>query len=1193
MGNSFSKLKLKKIELVGFKSFAEKTVLQFHPGITAIVGPNGCGKSNISDAFRWVLGEQSAKSMRGNKMNDVIFAGTAKRKPVNLAEVIITLDGNVSDLPTQYEEIAVGRRLFRDGESEYLLNRSCVRLKDIQDLFLDSGIGKNAFSIFEQGKLDQVINFSPLERRFIFEEAAGISRFLQRKKEALRRLEQTELNISRVLDIHQEIKRQIVILEEQAKKATLFKENKTKLDRLEIALFIAKWDDLQKKLNIFVEKENSKKQQIEELNRQIHELENERQNFTHRFIEAQKQLQLHKETVLKIQSEQEIRLQEQRYTEERLKEMFNKEQRWSQELSEMGEKRKLRLIESEQILSQQCEVEKRLSEQENLKKLQKEKLSFMEVETSGLRNQQKETQRELVQFLNQEKQADNEKRQIILRLEHVLEKKSRLQENKEHSNRRISELSLALEEKKQFLKSLNEKNTLQKNTFSLLDKQIQDLNEKIKEVQNQLNAEQKERAEFQARRNVLLKLREEMQGFSLSTKKLLQASANPASPLYNKVRELYQTINPNSGTEKALGSVMKPYMQTLVVSTKKDLELVLNFAQENHLNNFSVVCLEHLPTKEPAASPQNISFLCCVSDNKLSRHFLAKIYHAKDIIEGLQLISSHPEASVWTEQNLYIDSKLVIVSPAEGESNIFLREAEINQLFEKIEHLDHHQQKLEEVFKALTQDRLLLQTEKTKMDQMLRQQEVKLAEEKFTFQQFQSDLSKIKKDLDTQIHESQTLEDLSRQLQNTISELNHKHVFAKAKLEEIQKLLEVLNEVLDKKTAGIKTEQQTLQEKELIFHKITEEKRKLVHQLNLLEVKDFESIQQEKRLEEELKSIRENKLLLQKKTKECQGILEKIQNRLIEETQTTNGYDSKVQEMKIEITKQESTISTQQTHSKLQENELNQIHIEYAKIDSAAKALEAELRERYQLELETARSMNHQLDVSIEKTERSIRTLRKDLDAAGDVNMTSIEEFSQLKTRYEFLSKQLEDLTLSKQELVQIITQLDSESRKMFKDIFEKVRENFKKNFKILFVGGEADLDLTEAADILEAGVDIVAKPPGKQMRSINLLSGGEKCLTALALLFAIFEVKPAPFCILDEIDAPLDDTNVERFLNVVRQFTDRCQFIIITHNKRTMSIADVLFGITMQEKGVSNILSLEFAATTNTAEPSEPALIS
>ncbi|NGX41962.1 MAG: Chromosome partition protein Smc [Chlamydiae bacterium] len=1183
-------MRLKKIKFLGFKSFADKTSLLFHPGITAIVGPNGCGKSNISDGFRWVLGEQSPKSMRGNRMPDVIFAGTSKRKPLNFAEVSLTLTDIDGKLPTEYEEVTVTRRLHRSGESDYLLNNRPVRLKDVHNLFLDSGMGKNAFSIFEQGKIEQVINLSPLERRYIFEEAAGILRFLQRKREALRRLEQTEQNIERVRDIHQEVEKQIIVLEEQAEKAKIYKENKELLEVLEIGLFVAKWENFQKKGDSTRLKAEEKKGQIEELNRAIERRGIDRQNGNIGLIEAQKELQTKREAVFQTRSDKEIKTKDWLASDERLKEMMLKEQQWRKELDEMIEKRKMRRVESERTLAQQREVEEEVTGLDGLRRVQQEKVHAIELEVGSIRDQQHEAQHDLLKLLQVEKQVESELKQTTLRIEHNNDRKVRIREHQEVLTKHVEELTNAIEGKKQEIEEVAKQIDAYKEQFSSLEEQIEVQTQKIQETQERLDSIYQERAEFKARKNVLVRLKDEMEGFSAGTKQLLQESEDPRSPLYNKIKGLYESLSPEQGAEMALSVVMKPYTQTLVVQTKDDYHAVLNFAREQNIKDFSLICTGSLAEEGNPSSriTDQETLFSHISENLLAKHFLKNVYLAKSVDEGTTLTERHPGVEIWTDDSAYIDRHQVLFYPSEGENNVFLREAELKILEKKIAESEVKRSNLEEELKGCVQQRGQIQSQKNELDQTLRQSEMKLIEQKYVLQRMETDLDKTKMEIGKEQTEETSLDQACAELKNAMAESNNKHASAKARADEVQKLVDTLNRQLEEQVAALKVEQLTMQEKESVYLKMVEEKRKIAHQLNVFEVKDLESLQQENRLEEEIKSINEHQSQLKLNRVEYEQQLTVIEKQLEQVQEDCKELEDVVSQRRNEIDQIDEDIINKRNELKQKEGEQYELGIQGAQIDSSRHALEQELQERFHLPVEEARAKNIVLEQTMEKTERKIRSLRRDVESAGDINMTSIEEFDKHKERYEFLNQQIDDLTISKEELVAIITQLDTESRKIFKETFEQIQQNFKKNFQILFSGGEADLQFTETADILEAGIEIVAKPPGKKMQSISLLSGGEKCLTAVALLFAIFEVKPAPFCILDEIDAPLDDTNVERFLNVVKQFTDKCQFIIITHNKRTMAIADVLYGVSMQEKGVSKLLSLEFSKD---ATP-EPALV-
>lgn len=1147
---------LKKIKILGFKSFADSTVLEFHPGITAIVGPNGCGKSNISDSFRWVLGEQSAKSMRGNKMYDVIFAGTSKRKSLNMAEVTITMADVGDTLKTEYDEVSVTRRVHRSGESDYLINKRPVRLRDVHDLFLDSGMGKNAFSIFEQGKIEQVINLSAMERRYIFEEAAGILRFLQRKKEALRRLQQTEVNIERVRDIHQEVEKQIIVLERQAEQARVYKKNKTALESLEIGLVVARWTHFQKRMNSLQAKEKEKVEAHGIATLNLEKLDVERQNNNICLNQAMKELQAQKEEVFKTRSQKEIQTKQRQSQEDRIQEMVQKEHEWKLELDAMIEKRKLRQIEASQAEAKQKTVEGELTGLEDVRHAQHDLLKSIEHEVSEIRDKQHAVQQERMQLLQTENQIESELKQNLLRQEHNSEREQRLQGNQLSLKEHLRQLDGEIQAKKTETEVASQYIETQKEQFTLFGFQIDQISEKIKELQTELDRIYQESAELKARQKALFRLRDEMEGFSKGTKRLIQESSNPQSLLYQKVNVLYESFSVDGEDNIAFSVVMKPYTQTLVVETLDNFHAVLSFAKEHSLHDYSLVCPEALDGQP-----------------KLSTHFLKDLLTDQSIEDGLKVSGK----DVWTSDGIYIDRNKVLFHPSKGKENVFLREAELKSLDQKLAQSEKERAQLEETSKGFISQRNEIQARKMEFDQLIRQAEVKLVEEKYALQRMKTDSEKTLIEIEKEQNEVLALNEYNQELKQVLSGLNEKHAIHRAKVEERQQQVDTLSVQLQKKLESLKLQQVQMQDKESFYQKVAEEKRKIVHQLNVFEVKDFESLQQEKRLEEEIKSIQEKRAEIQLNSVDYEQKIEEIEQALHVTLEVCADLEKGVLERREEVDQVEVHLAEKRGAIKRQEFELHELSIQRTQVESSKHALELEFTERFQMTMLQAQEQAEELEESMEKTERQIRSLRRKIEDAGNINMTSIEEFDKHKERYEFLNQQINDLSASKDELVQIITQLDSESRKVFKETFEKIQVNFKKNFGILFQGGEADLQFTESGDILEAGIEIVAKPPGKKMRSINLMSGGEKCLTAVALLFAIFEVKPAPFCILDEIDAPLDDINVERFLNVVKQFTDRCQFIIITHNKRTMAIADRLFGVSMQERGVSKLLSMEF----------------
>lgn len=1175
-------MKLKKLEIIGFKSFADKTKIEFDLGITAVVGPNGCGKSNIADAFRWVLGEQSAKSMRGAKMPDVIFAGTTNRKPLNYAEVTITLTDIDGKLPVAYEEIAVTRRLHRSGESEYFINRQLVRLKDLQGLFLDSGMGKDAYSIFEQGKIDQVINLSPLERRYIFEEASGILRFLQRKKEALRKLEQTDQNVSRVKDIHQEVEKQIIILEEQAEKARRYKESKTVLEKLEKGLLFAKWETFQLRYTEMQKKAGSQDEHISTTNTQIEALQVQLTEAKSALAEAEKTLRQRGEEVYSMRSSKEIKVKEKQNNQERLKDLIAKEKRWAAELESMAGKKRQREDERKTLQKAHKETEKRLKEMESSVQGQRDKVRALEEELSKLRSTYQTKQSEMYKLLQLESQCDSQIRQTSVRLEGAQEKQTQAQDRKGRLTQASQELTQQVKQKKKQLEEAVTAVDVQKETFAKMEQNLSEIGEEANKKQDDLDKLHHEIADMKARQKALQRLREDMEGFSTGGKKLLQEAANKSSPLFGKVKGLYEYIVPGKGSEAALAAVMKPYAQTLVVETIADFNAVVAYAKQHKVKDISLLCVEALSKSTSTSEKSNrlleklTPLLTHVVETNVSRHFLQGIYTIKKSTTPIEAVQNYSGADVWVDDGILVDRKSVIFFASAGENNVFLREAEIKTLDKKLRDSEQEKQQIENVLRAIQQKRTQLQNERAELDKTIRREEMKLVEINFTVQKASTDLEKILGEGKTLSNEWKAASDVITTLTTSLKDLNKAHAKAKADAAEAQKQVEQLNAQLDKLISTVRVQSTDLREKESALHTVDDEHRKQVHALHVLEIKDIEGKQQEQRLEEEIEMGRAAQGQIEMKKSEMDSLLHEVENALTGVTAACKELEQQVAMRRSTLENLETKINDKRQVLKKHENERNQVGIQTAQIESNIQTLTAELQERHHLTIEQAKKQCV-LELPLDKAEKHLKALRHEIESAGDINMTSIEECDKHKVRYQFLNQQIDDLDLSKKELVTIIADLDSESRKLFQETFLQICANFKKNFQVLFNGGEADLQFTESSDVLEAGIEIIAKPPGKQMRSINLLSGGEKCLTALALLFAIFEVKPAPFCILDEIDAPLDDTNVERFVNIVKLFVDRCQFIIITHNKRTMAIADVICGVSMEERGVSKLLSMNF----------------
>lgn len=1123
-------MKLKKVEIIGFKSFADKTVIEFHEGITCVVGPNGCGKSNIGDAIRWVLGEQSAKAMRGGKMPDVIFAGASSKKALNFAEVTITFDEVQGALPLDYEEVAVTRRLHRSGESEYFINKQLVRLKDVQSLFLDSGIGKNNISFFEQGKIDQLIQYSPEERRYIFEEAAGIVRFLQRKRETFRKLEEVGLNLSRVGDIKNEIEKQIGVLESQAKEASIYREKKDNLELFEKEILQLRYKNYAKKKSDLVSKEEEAKEKFHTLSDKKELINDALMEKKGAYEKLEKETLIAREDLFSKQNEKDLKEQSQKHSEDRIKDLAAKEEKVAGEAE--GLQGKIAAWGSE-IITLGAEKEKLTGDLGRSKEacvLADNEFQALEKQMHTLRKKQTEAYREKVAAFQTQASLQNEVKQLAYRMETNLSKKEQLEERSQSLLQVIQdkeqEVSLKQEAEKRLESALNEA----KENCHQSEERLKKGSSELKAVQVSLDVLMKSFHEKSAKLKALLHLRQEFAGFSKGGKRLLQEVQDQASPIFGLLQGLYECIALEKGQELAL----KSYAQTLVVKTKQDLDRILVFAKEHKLSDFSVICLE--------------------SVENLESHLLGDVILDPD--------------------GWFIDAKGVLFVPGASDSSVFLRETEISELEEALMRLLEQKEETETEWNGLQKVEQDLKSARMEAEQNLRKVELAKMDARYAVQRALADLERTLKEK-TQVDEE--VRGLLGYVERVILEKEKAHsAFESANLglDKIQGELAIVEEELSSKNGLSALKKQALQKAESERQAIDAEYRKTAHQFHLLEAKLEETKRLSLRLQEELESSKVSKQQWQGQSEYTTKDLFIISETLSQVRKRAESLELLQKESKAEIAGFEKQIKELETAVKEVENKLHQVGIQLAHVETGQNALTQEMEERFHVSIEGELTT----DLSQEKLEKEIQSLKAYLDQNQNVNLAAIDECSKQKERAHFLNEQVSDLSAAKEELLKMIAGLDQECRTLFKSTFEEIRRNFQKNFQILFKGGEADLELMGSEDILESGIEITAKPPGKQMRSLSLLSGGEKCLTAMALLFAIFEVKSSPFCVLDEIDAPLDDSNVERFLNVVKQFIDRCQFIIVTHNKRTMALADRLYGVSMEEKGISKILFMEFS---------------
>lgn len=1177
-------MRLKKIVLVGFKSFAEKTTLNFDAGITCIVGPNGCGKSNISDAFRWVLGEQSAKSLRGNKMPDVIFAGASNRQPLNFAEVSLTLSDIQGALPIDYEEVTITRRLHRSGESEYFINSNPVRLKDIHTLLFDSGIGRNAFSIFEQGKLDQVINYSPNERRYIFEEAAGIVRFLHRKQESFKRLEQTELNLSRVDDIHREVEQQIALLESQAEKALVFKENQLKFELLDKTACYMRWTAWEKKREDADNRLLVNQSLLKEAEEATQEDMANVKTLKDAVIQNEKLWKEENESHFRSISTLQIKKNEQLSIQNRITEVEQRIKKLKRELEDLHLSKKTRQDSFKELEAKKMRIEEQFQEISNKLSGQTEKVKEHEKEVLKIRQDLQIRQQEYFKWMQREGALSGEIKQMEVRLE-----------NNEERIRILGNKSIELiEEKTKLTLLIGEKKELLEEASTLVESHKERLDEYEDALsRNGINWDntskladtcRKRLVESQARQKVLIRMQQEMEGFSAGSKMLLRASKTEGHSLFGLVDPLYELLKPTAEYADGLSAVLKNYGQTLVVKTADHLKTVIDFACQEGIDDYSLICLEYIPqNKKGAVKRQSYESLVeQVEWNPLAEHFLGSIA-VSDGEEALPFDLTKGWTGLWNPQGIYIDAYGVLFKIGQNEDQIFSREAELKMLEEQIDKLEAELQAIDTAGNLLQKEKIKLQGERAEVDKMLRRDEMKLVEVNFSVQRAMGDLEKIAVESSRAENERNELIAFSERQKAELKERRQSWQGIQQELTLIQTKRTELEEALKNEEHLLRSEQMDEREQSSLYQQLMEDKRRLTHQGHLLESKEQDHEAQVERIQEECAELADHQASLVDQEENFKTEIIELESQLQQTLSQLSERETEGSVLKKNLEIAEKKSFDQQEKVRQLEMQMAQLRTQLEHIGLTLQAIITDLSEKYHLSIEEVKRLDMPLDRSLELIEKQMRALKQQLQEAGDVNLTAIDELDKQRVRHGFLARQLGEIKDTKEELLRIIAQLDAESRRLLRETFDQVRSNFKKNFEILFNGGEADLQFIGNPDnILDAGIEISAKPPGKQMRSISLLSGGEKCLTAVALLFAIFEVKPAPFCILDEIDAPLDDTNVERFVNVVKHFVDRCQFLIITHNKGTMAIGDVIFGVTMEEKGISKLLSLEFSRETN-----------
>ena len=1220
---------LKNLTLFGFKSFADKTALNFQPGVTAIVGPNGCGKSNVSDAIRWVLGEQSAKALRGGEMADVIFNGTDGRKPMGMGEVSLTLgdvDGEnlrAAGVEVTYDEVTLTRRIFRDGASEYFLNRTPCRLKDIQQLFMGTGIGRTSYSILAQGHITQILSNKPEDRRMIFEEAAGITKYKSQKKESLRKLEYTEQNLLRVADLIREVKRQIGSLQRQAGKARRYKQISTELQHLDTQLARHQFDVL---LAEIAEKNAAAEQlrgEIETGSAEVMRCEDEIKQLRERLSELEHEVAAMQQRGLELKGESDRHESRIQFNEERLRELASQNAKALADITQAEERCRaaqdeLATVAGKLAVSQGALSEHRLA-------LEKKQFVLGQVE-NDLRRLQEELRaaqsaafaaaQDLTRIRNEITALDLQKQGNSIRLEKLSAEKIQLEVERTGLESRLQEFTASVEVEK--LNAQTKRGSVEQRQGRLRELQA--------ELQ-QSSAEQDQflqhQAEKRSRLTVIEQLEHSREGFDAGAVAALRQSRQVVGSLADRIRVPEQFV---VAVENALGHNLQLVLTEQPESAQEILAdlstnktgrasvAALAFQQFNDANQLAFVG-DMAPATGPVSELQAGQIVHAMSViqaeptvEPLLKSLLGRTFIAPDLgTATAQIQNGHAgcdfvtlKGDLLNRHGIYTGGYLNGYGNPKAPASILGRK---NQIADLQNDLAEVQVRIAEASRkrgALLGEQTELQATLQQAQTELREQEVAIATREGEFNALQNSNRLLHQKIETVVFEIQSLaaqeqEGLQKRnaLAAQLAELEARERASQEKVAALTAELERLRQQRDAANIALTESKVALAGEEQLLASFRQQQQALEQRIREL----TQALEQRRA---EVSSFIGRKEQAESEILDSRAQVEKLQHEREQVGAQTAELSSRKSSLETDISTREENLRGQRNRLTELQNQRGAVEVELAQKNMSVQNLREKIRQKYHVNLDDVRSECITITFADEgpakvqtltpeemaaagaatdwsAVAQQIESLQQRLDEIGPVNLVAIEEYEETEQRYQFLSKQHDDLVSAKAQLLEVINRINVQTRQMFVETFEKIRDNFRSLFVEVFGGGKADLVLLDQNDVLESGIDIVARPPGKQLQSISLLSGGEQTMTAVALLFSIYQVKPSPFCVLDELDAPLDEANVIRFVKILQRFLGRSQFVIITHNKRTIAMADILYGVTMQEHGVSKIVSVKF----------------
>ncbi|MBR4343848.1 MAG: chromosome segregation protein SMC [Lachnospiraceae bacterium] len=1175
---------LKSIEIHGFKSFANKILFEFHDGITAIVGPNGSGKSNVADAVRWVLGEQSAKQLRGASMQDVIFSGSEARKPMGYASVEITFDNSDHKLPIDYEELAVARRVYRSGESEYLINGNICRLKDVQEMFMDTGIGKEGYSIIGQGQIDKILSTKPEDRRELFDEAVGIVKFKKRKNIAEKNLQEASDNLLRVNDIIRELEERIGPLEKQSVVAKEYLRLKEILKNLEVNNFLKEYDEsgkkkkeLDEKYSIAAEELNTTKKENEKAEAEYKRLDSEIEEIDNLLNDSRNQRQ---ETLIDSEKKEgEIRLLNQQ-----LENITNDRKRLDERIEEIKNGIDEKYSERAEFEKQAGMYKEKLSECEKRRTEAKNVLDGIRSESEELSRKIEEANASILSLAG----ADGQVRTDIGHADSVLEQ----------NNIRHAELSRRLLTLKSDETEVSGTVTILEEKYNKITKQISDYESKEKEYYQKLSEtdslSKKYKEEYdglnqdfigvRSRLDAIKQIAERYDGYSGSVKKVME-NKDRFPGICGVVADLISTEKKyETAVETALGASI----QHIVAEDEATAKEVIEYLKREKLGRVTFLPITSIgdgnrgKVEKDVFSEKGVlgdAASLVNAEEKYSgivKHLLKSFIVIDNVDNALKIARKfdYNLRLVTLEGELLSPGGSIAGGAFKSKSNLLGRKREIEELEASLEskrtELNKIRREMEKALEEKKQIRDLIETGRSSLKELyVSQNTAKLELKKET-----EHLEEIRKRSTGYKTESQSIEQKNAELKKELEARKKSLDENEKKQKEFQKQIDEINTEISGRKEAEANALTKLSDIAVEFSNIEQACNYAIENINRIDTETEKLKTDRERIKD---GEEENKREFTEKKIQIENITHLLeQNRSNAEILANNINELNERKEQINRAHKEFFSSWSELNKKTlsMEKEVSRLQSLREKTEELLDAATTYIWEEYQLTLSTAEEYRDE-NFNASTAKKDINGTRQEIKKLGDVNVNSIEEYKTVSERYGLLTGQRNDLTESKIKIEAIIAELDEAMRKQFTERFEQIRVEFNNVFRELFGGGKGELELIEDEDVLEAGIRIIAQPPGKKLQNMMQLSGGEKALTAISLLFAIQNLKPSPFCLLDEIEAALDDSNVKRYASYLHKLTKNSQFIVITHRRGTMSSADALYGITMQEKGVSTLVSV------------------